>query len=177
MALYRVHKMAFDDPRKFSPRIQWAQVLPVPDEDEPDGWKWRLKLQDQCYDLPIAQITGKRPPLPDQEVVQRRQCLLYNAYYPSVGPWFFGLLKKVCNTGPVLCSYVMELECLTLINMCNRYHFSSRAERHSRVDVQRSLVRSMPTVSDVNTCQTGIFCISPYALTFAFTSSLASVPT
>lgn len=81
-------------PEKFSPRIQWAQVLPVPDEDEPDGWKWRLELQDQCYDLPLPQITGKRPPLPDQGVVQRRQCLLYNAYYPSVGPWFFGSVEK-----------------------------------------------------------------------------------
>ncbi|MBB5038280.1 hypothetical protein [Prosthecobacter dejongeii] len=73
--------------------VKLAQVYPIEAEEEPEGWMWCLDLDGVTYPLPLRQIQGPRPRLPDLGQVLRRSCLLHTDYCAKLGPWFFGAIQ------------------------------------------------------------------------------------
>lgn len=73
-------------------RLRLVQAFPVEAEEEPEGWMWCLDVDGTRYPVPVRQIQGPRPRLPDAGQVLRRACLLHVDYCATLGPWFFGAM-------------------------------------------------------------------------------------
>lgn len=68
---------------------------PVVDQDEPDGWRWRIELDQWTLPVPAQCMTPTRAELPPSGGRYIRFCSLITSWVDEhqLGPYLFGHLK------------------------------------------------------------------------------------
>ena len=81
-------------PPHFNCRVSHALARPVVDHGEWEGWRWRLEIGGQRLQLPLRQILGYRPALPQPFTRTHRTLHLYASETARhSGQSFFGSVE------------------------------------------------------------------------------------